>query len=87
MTPIVVNRSTIIAISAVALHPRLDRYLIFGMRHWRLAMRELSAEIRLHLYARSLSKRAGRGLHTAALYGAFAVIAAAALGTLSVRPF
>jgi len=50
-------------------------------------MRELSAEIRLHLYARSLSKRAGRGLHSAALYGAFALIAAVALGTLSVRPF
>ena len=51
-------------------------------------MRELSAEARLPLYARSLSKRtAGSGFHTAALYGAFAVIAAVVFGTLSVHPF
>jgi hypothetical protein len=50
-------------------------------------MRELSAEARLHLYARSLSKRTGTSLHTAALYGAFAVIAAVVFGTLSVHPF
>jgi hypothetical protein len=50
-------------------------------------MRELSAEVRLHLYARSLSKRAGRGLHGAALYGAFAVIAVLAFGTLTLHPF
>jgi hypothetical protein len=83
----VANRSTIVAISTVALRPRPERYLIWVMRQWKLARRELSAEIRLHLYARSLSKRAGRGLHSAALYGAFAVLAALALGTLSVRPF
>ncbi len=39
-------------------------------------MRELSAEARLHFYARSLSGQAGKRLHAAALYGAFAVIAA-----------
>jgi hypothetical protein len=50
-------------------------------------MRELSAEARLHFYARSLSRRAGTGLHAAALYGAFAVIAAVVFGTLSVHPF
>ena len=50
-------------------------------------MRELSAEARLHLYARSLSWRSGAGLHTAALYGAFALIAAVVFGTLSVHPF
>jgi hypothetical protein len=50
-------------------------------------MRELSAEARIHLYARSLSGRAGRRLHTAALYGAFAMIAAVVFGTLSVHPF
>jgi hypothetical protein len=50
-------------------------------------MRELSAEARLHLYARSLSKRTGTGLHIAAVYGAFAVIAAVVFGTLSVHPF
>ena len=39
-------------------------------------MRELSAEARLHLYARSLSGRTERRIHTAALYGAFGLIAA-----------
>jgi hypothetical protein len=50
-------------------------------------MRELSAEARIHFHARSLSGRAGRGLHTAAIYGAFAMIAAAVFGTLSIHPF
>jgi hypothetical protein len=57
------------------------------MLRWRSTMRELSAEARLHLYARSLSGRTGRGIHIAALYGAFAVIAAVIFGTLSVHPF
>jgi hypothetical protein len=57
------------------------------MLRWRSTMRELSAEARIHLYARSLSGRAGRGFHTAALYGAFAMIAAVVFGTLSVHPF
>jgi len=50
-------------------------------------MRELSAEARIHFYAHSLSRRGGRGIHTAALYGAFAIIAAVVFGTLSVHPF
>ena len=50
-------------------------------------MRELSAEARLHLYARSLSRRTGRGFHMAAFYSAFALIAAVVFGTLSVLPF
>jgi hypothetical protein len=50
-------------------------------------MRELSAEVRLHLYARSLSGRTEKGFHTAALYGAFALIAAVIFGSLSVHPF
>lgn len=50
-------------------------------------MRELSAEARLHLHARSLSRRAGPSIHLVALYSAFAVIAAIVLGTLSVHPF
>ena len=50
-------------------------------------MRELSAEARLHFYARSLSRKTGTGLHTAALYSAFALIAAVVFGTLSVHPF
>jgi hypothetical protein len=50
-------------------------------------MRELSAKVRLHFYARSLAKGTGTGLHSAALYGAFAIIAAVVFGTLSVHPF
>ncbi|HET6839220.1 MAG TPA: hypothetical protein VFH41_05730 [Bradyrhizobium sp.] len=50
-------------------------------------MRELSAEARLHLYARPLSGRTERRLHTVALYGAFALIAAVIFGALSVHPF
>ncbi len=50
-------------------------------------MRELSAEARLHLYARALSRRTARRLHAAALYGALAVIAAVVFGTLSYHPF
>jgi len=58
------------------------------MLRWRSTMRELSAEARLHFYARSLSRRTtGTGLHTAALYSALAVIAAVVFGTLSVHPF
>ena len=50
-------------------------------------MRELSAEARLHLYARSLSRRTGASVHHIGLYSAFAVIAAIVFGTLSVHPF
>jgi len=57
------------------------------MLHWRSTMRELSAEARLHLYARRLSRKSGTGFHIAALYSAFALIAAVAFGTLSVHPF
>jgi hypothetical protein len=57
------------------------------MSRWRLAMRELSAEARLHLYARSLSRKTGNGFHAAALYGAFALIVSVLFGTLSVHPF
>ena len=50
-------------------------------------MRELSAETRPHLYARSMSRKTGTGFHTAALYSALAVIAAVVFGTFSVHPF
>ena len=50
-------------------------------------MRELSAEARLHFYARSLSERTASRLHAVAVYGAFAVIAAVVFGTLSYHPF
>ena len=49
-------------------------------------MRELKAEARLHLLARSL-RREGASVHHAAVYSAFAVIAAVVFGTLSVHPF
>ena len=49
-------------------------------------MRELAAEARLHLLARSL-RRNGGGVHLAALFSAFAVITAVVFGTLSVHPF
>jgi hypothetical protein len=64
--------------------------MIFHMRQmgrWRSTMRELSAEARLHFYARSLSRRTGTRFHMAAFYGAFALIAAVVFGTLSVHPF
>ncbi|PDT87780.1 hypothetical protein CO669_23190 [Bradyrhizobium sp. Y36] len=57
------------------------------MGPWRSTMRELSAEARLHLYARSLSQRTRANVHHVALYSAFAVIAAIVFGTLSVHPF
>jgi hypothetical protein len=57
------------------------------MQRWRLTMRELSGEARIHLYARSLSRKTGTGFHTAALYSALAVIAAVVFGTFSVHPF
>jgi hypothetical protein len=60
---------------------------VLSMLGWRSTMRQLSAEARLHLYARSLSRKTGTGFHAAALYGAFAVIAAVVFGTLSIHPF
>jgi hypothetical protein len=57
------------------------------MGPWRSAMRELSAEARLHFYARSLTRRTGRNIHSVALYGAFALIAAVVIGSLSIHPF
>ena len=35
-------------------------------------MRELSAEARLHFYARQIARKSGSGIHTVALYSAFA---------------
>jgi len=61
-------------------------YLTAAMGRLRTTIRELSAEARLHFYARSL-KRTGAGFHLAALFSAVAVIAAVVLGTLSVHPF
>ena len=82
-----VGQSIRIAIFSVILHRAANDIPLPLMRRWRSIIRELSAEARLHLYARSLSRRAGTGFHAAALYGAFAVIAAVLFGTLSVHPF
>jgi hypothetical protein len=60
--------------------------LLARMGRWKLAMRKLSAKARLHFYARSL-KRARNSIHLAALYSAFALIAAVVFGTLSAHPF
>lgn len=57
------------------------------MPRWRSMMREISAEARLHLHARSRRAAATGWFHTAALYSAFALIAAIVFGTLSVHPF
>ena len=50
-------------------------------------MRELSAEARLHMRARSLSRRTRNSMHLIAFFSAFAFIAALVFGTLSVHPF
>lgn len=50
-------------------------------------MRELSAEARLHFHAPSQSAKTEVRLHTAALYSAFALIAAVVFGSLSIHPF
>jgi hypothetical protein len=50
-------------------------------------MRELSAEARLHLHARSLTGRTRARIHLIALYSALALIAGVVFGTLSVHPF
>ena len=57
------------------------------MGRWRTAMRELSAEARLHMRARSLSRRTRNSIHLIAFFSAFAFIAALVFGTLSVHPF
>jgi hypothetical protein len=80
-------RSIRIAICGVVLRRAANSIPLWLMGRWRSTMRERSAEARLHLYARSLSRRTGTGFHAAALYGAFALIAAVVFGTLSVHPF
>ena len=63
----------------------VDSMIDVSLKKLALAPRDLL--IRGALYARSLSGRTGKGIHAAALYGAFAVIAAVVFGTLSVHPF
>jgi hypothetical protein len=83
---IVICRSSGITICGATLRKRNVGISLARMGRWKSTMRELSAEARLHLLARSL-RRNGAGVHLAAVYGAFAVIAAVVFGTLSVHPF
>jgi hypothetical protein len=76
-----------IAIFRNRLHLAANDIPVTFMSDWRAAMRQLSAEARLHLYARSLSRKAGTGIHAAVFYGAFALIAGVVFGTLSIHPF
>jgi hypothetical protein len=76
-----------LAIFLAALNPATTDIPLAAMPGWKSAMRGFSAEVRLHLYARSLSPKTGSGIHTAAFYGAFVLIAAVVLGSLSVHPF
>jgi hypothetical protein len=57
------------------------------MKRRRTTMRELSAEARLHIHARTVPGRATGRVATFALYSALALIAAIVFGTLSVHPF
>jgi hypothetical protein len=56
------------------------------MAVWRKTVRDLSAEARLHLRARSSSNRAAVRFHTVAVYSSLALIAAIVFGAVSVRP-
>ena len=76
-----------IAILADVLSPGAIDIPYVAMLRWRSTMRELSVETRLHSDTRAFSRKSGTGFHTAALYSAFAVIAAVVFGTLSVHPF
>ncbi|MDH6263676.1 hypothetical protein [Bradyrhizobium sp. BR13661] len=57
------------------------------MLRWKSTIRALSAEARLHLYARSLSRRTKASAPHIGIYGACALIAVLLFGTLSVHPF
>jgi hypothetical protein len=57
------------------------------MVRWKSTIRELSAEARLHLYARSISRRTRANAHHIGIYGACALIAVLLFGTLSAHTF
>jgi len=50
---------------------------------WRSAMRDIVSDVQV----RATSAQAEDRLHTVAVYGAFALIAAIVFGTLSYHPF
>jgi hypothetical protein len=76
-----------IVISRRALPPGGNGILFCAMLRWRMIMRELSAEARLHIHARTVSRRALIRIEKLALYSAFALIAAVVFGSFSVHPF
>jgi hypothetical protein len=57
------------------------------MVRWKSTIRELKAEARLHLYARSLSRRTRASASHIGLYGACALIAVLLFSTLSAHTF
>lgn len=61
--------------------------LLTHMQRWRMTMRELSAETRLHFHARTVSGRAVMRAQKFALYGSLALIAAVVFGSFSIHPF
>jgi hypothetical protein len=68
----------------------IRRSAIFSYDHllrWRSALNDLSADTRLSIDPRLLSSRTERRIHTVAIYGSLALIAAVVFGTLSVHPF
>ncbi|MGY3501888.1 hypothetical protein [Bradyrhizobium sp. USDA 4471] len=76
-----------IAICAMILQSSCSIVHTRRMVRWKSTIRELSAEARLHLYARSLSRRPAASVHHIGIYGACAIIAVLVFGTLSVHPF
>jgi hypothetical protein len=82
----VIRGSSGITICGATLPKRNVGISLVRMGRWKSTMRELSAEARLHLRARSL-RRKPASVHLAAVYSAFAVIAAVVFGTLSIHPF
>ncbi|MGX4771800.1 hypothetical protein ACWAUC_18645 [Bradyrhizobium guangdongense] len=76
-----------VAICAMVLQPSRPIVHTRRMVRWKSTIRELSAEARLHLYARSLSRRAKASAHHLGIYGACALIAMLVFGTLSAHSF
>jgi len=80
-------KSASIAICATVLPPSCSIVHTDPMVRWKSTIRELSAEARLHLYARSLSRTTKASTPHIGIYGACALIAMLVFGTLSVHPF
>jgi hypothetical protein len=57
------------------------------MIDWRSAMRDIVTGIETHARVTTVSGNSGDRVHTFAVYGALALIAAIVFGTLSYHPF